>query len=720
MNEDNLLPASLQAHVESVGALGITISTGGLAKQANGAVTIQMGNTVVLVTAVADRNALPDQEFLPLSVEYREKFCAAGRFPGAYSRREGRPSEREILTARLCDRPLRPLFPEGFRNETQLIALLLATDLRDDPDTLVINGASAALCCSDIPWNGPVGCVRIGEISGKWVVNPTNAQLYESTLDLLYVGTERDLLMIDGSADQISEARFLEALVFAQEQIQPIIAAQRRLAEKAGKSKRDFPLSHVREDVFGFCAKRFSKNVRTALKIPGKLDRGEAIGNLRKNAEAIVAEKFGPELGPAQIASAFEALEKQIYRKDVLDGERRSDGRTMDAVRPIRCATGFLPCVHGNSLFQRGETQALVSVTFGSGGDVQSLDGISGGVSEKSFILHYNFPPFSVGETGKFGSPRRREIGHGALAERSLLPVIPDRDTFPYAIRVVSEILESNGSSSMATICGGTLALMDAGVPLLAPVAGVSIGLVSENDDKGQIVRHRLLTDITGAEDHYGEMDFKIAGTGDGITGFQLDLKIPGLPFAIAREAVQRSSLARAEIIEIMGRTLQAHRAELRPNAPHWRQISIPSDKIGTLIGPGGKNIKRITEMTGARIDINEDNSGQVMIFAPSAGALSAAIGEVERSCGEIEPGKIYRGVVRSVKDFGAFVECLPGKEGLVHISEFTDGRIEDLDAVCHAGDEVIVKCVGLDTKGRVCLSWKAVTRAAGKDPIRD
>jgi polyribonucleotide nucleotidyltransferase len=624
-------------------------------------------------------------------------------------RREGRPSEREILTARLCDRPVRPLFPAGFRNETQLIALLLATDLQDDPDTLVINGASAALCCSDIPWNGPIGCVRIGEVSGQWVVNPTNAQLYESTLDLLYVGTERDMLMIEGSADRIPEERFLEALAFAQEQIQPIIGAQRRLAEKVGKGKRDFPLLGVRKDVFDFCEKKFSKNIRTLLKIPGKLDRGAAIADLLKNAGVAVAEKFGAEVEPHQTSSVFEALEKQIYRVGVLDDGRRSDGRKMDEVRPIRCATGFLPGLHGNSLFQRGETQALVSVTLGSGGDAQSLDGISGGTSEKSFILHYNFPPFSVGETGKFGSPRRREIGHGALAERSLLPVIPDGETFPYAIRVVSEILESNGSSSMATICGGTLALMDAGVPLFAPVAGISIGLVSENNSEGQIARYQLLTDITGAEDHYGEMDFKIAGTDDGITGFQLDLKIPGLPFAIAREAIRCSSLARAKIVEIMRSVLPTHRAELRSSAPRWRQFSIPSDKIGTLIGPGGKNIKRITEATGARIDINEDNSGQIAVFAPSAEALSAAIREIESSCGEIEPGKTYRGIVRSVKDFGAFVECLPGKEGLVHISEFANGRIENINDICRIGDEIIVKCIGLDIKGRVRLSRKAV-----------
>ncbi|MDR2340867.1 MAG: polyribonucleotide nucleotidyltransferase [Puniceicoccales bacterium] len=709
MSEDNFSPISVQVCVESVEAHGITISTGGLARQANGAVTIQVGNTVILVTVVANRNVSSDQDFLPLSMEYREKFCAAGRFPGNYTRREGRPSEREVLTARLCDRPLRPLFPKNFRNETQVIALLLTTDLQNDPDSLVINGASAALCCSDIPWNGPIGCVRIGEISGQMIVNPTNAQLYESTLDLLYVGTEKDMLMIEGGADQISESRFLEALVFAQEQIQPIIAAQKRLMGKAGKAKRDFPKLDLRKDVYDFCAKKFSKGIRAALKIHGKLDRREAIADLQKNAEVVIAEKFDAELESHQIAVAFEELEKQIYRNGVLDDECRSDGRKMDEIRPISCATGFLPCVHGNSLFQRGETQALVSTTLGSGGDTQSFDGISGGITEKSFILHYNFPPFSVGETRKFGPPGRREIGHGVLAERSLLPVIPDRDTFPYVIRVVSEILESNGSSSMATVCGGTLALMDAGVPLLAPVAGISIGLVSAYDSSEQICNYKLLTDITGAEDHYGDMDFKIAGTDVGITGFQLDLKIPGLPFKIAKEAVRQSVLARAKIIKIMQTLLPAHRKELSPNAPRLQQFSIPPEKIGVLIGPGGKNIKRITEATGARIDINEDNSGQIMIFAASAEVLSAVIREIELSCGEIEPGKTYRGIVRSVKDFGAFVECLPGKEGLVHVSEFTEMRIENMDDICCEGDEIIVKCVGLDSKGRVRLSRKAV-----------
>jgi polyribonucleotide nucleotidyltransferase len=698
---------SVQVHGETVESQGISISTGGLAKQANGSVTIQMGETVVFVAVTAERNAAPNQEYFPLSVEYREKFCAAGRFPGGYVRREGRPSEKEVLTARLCDRSLRPLFPKGFRNETQVIALLLATDLQNDPDLLVVNGASAALCCSDIPWNGPVGCVRIGEIGGQWIVNPTNAQLYESTLDLLYVGTERDMLMIEGSADQISEERFLEALAFAQRQIQPIIGAQKRLAEKVGKPKREFPLFTARKDIFDFCKRRFSKEIYAALGIHGKMERGEAIAVLRKQVELAIVEKF-PDLEPYQWSVVFEDLEEQIYRKSMLDDARRSDGRGLDDLRPISCATGFLPRVHGVSLFQRGETQAMVSVTLGAGRDAQSLDGITGGTSEKSFILHYNFPPFSVGETGKFGSAGRREVGHGALAERSLLPVIPDGESFPYSIRVVSEILESNGSSSMATICGGTLALMDAGVPILAPVAGISVGLVSECDKSGQIIRSELLTDILGAEDHYGDMDFKIAGTAEGITGFQLDLKIPGLPFPIAQEAIRRNSIAREKIAKIMAEVISRPRAKLRPSAPRMQQVSIATDKIGTLIGPGGKNIKRITEVTGTQIDINDDSSGRIMIFAPSEDALTAAIHEIELICSEIEPGKTYHGVVRSVKDFGAFVECLPGKEGLVHVSEFDESHIENMDDICRIGDEVVVKCVGMDGKGRVRLSRKA------------
>jgi polyribonucleotide nucleotidyltransferase len=711
--EENRWVASIQAHEEVVEGLGIRFSTGNLAKQAGGAVTVQLGETVVLATATAASKVSPEQDYFPLAVEYREKFCAAGRFPGGYVRREGRPSEKEILTARLCDRPLRPLFPKGFRNDVQVVGLLMAADLANEPDVLMVNGASAALLCSNIPWAGPVGCVRIGEVDGKFIVNPTNKELYVSCLDLVYVGNGQDMLMIEGSADQISERRFLEALEFAQEQIQPILAAQLRLAEKVARAKREFTLFSAPRELVGHFRERFGRELSVAVQVPVKSERAVAVAQVQERAALSAREVFGEDIATQSIVLAFEEVQEELYRRAILEEGRRVDGRSVDELRPVRCEVGFLPRTHGISLFQRGETQAVVSLTLGTSRDAQSLDGITGGTNEKSFILHYNFPPFSVGETGHFGTPGRREVGHGALAERSLLPIIPDAETFPYSIRLVSEILESNGSSSMATVCGGTLALMDAGVPILNPVSGVSIGLVTERDGTGKIVRHVLLTDILGSEDHYGDMDFKIAGTADGITGFQLDLKIPGLPLAIAQEAIERNSQARAKILEKMKSTLGEPRPELRPWSPRMRQLQIPPDKIGLLIGPGGKNIKRIAEETGAQIDVDQDNSGRVSVFAATQEAMDAAVREIELINSAIEVGKTYRGIVRGIKEFGAFVECLPGKEGLVHVSELADGRVENVEDICKVGEEMVVCCVGVDDKGRVRLSRRAVLCAA-------
>jgi polyribonucleotide nucleotidyltransferase len=521
------------------------------------------------------------------------------------------------------------------------------------------------------------------------------------------------MLMIEGSADQISERRFLEALEFAQEQIQPILEAQRRLVEKISRPKRKFALFTAPKEIVVHCRERFGQELAAAVRLPAKLEREGAVAQIRDRAILSAKEALGESVLPHAVAMAFEELQEELYRRAILDEGRRADGRTVDELRPIRCEAGFLPRTHGISLFQRGETQAMVSLTLGTSRDAQALDGITGGTNEKSFILHYNFPPFSVGETGRFGTPGRREVGHGALAERSLLPVIPDAETFSYSIRLVSEILESNGSSSMATVCGGTLALMDAGVPILDPVSGISIGLITERDGDGKILRHALLTDILGSEDHFGDMDFKIAGTAAGITGFQLDLKIPGLPLAIAREAIERNSLARAKILEIMRNTISAARPELRPWAPHMRQLQIPPDKIGALIGPGGKNIKRIAEETGAQIDVNQDNSGRVAVFATSQESMEAAVREIELMNGAIEVGKTYRGIVRGIKEFGAFVECLPGKEGLVHVSELADGRVENVEDICKVGDEMVVCCVGVDDKGRVRLSRRAALCAA-------
>ncbi|MDR1438201.1 MAG: polyribonucleotide nucleotidyltransferase [Puniceicoccales bacterium] len=700
--------ASIQTHREFVESLDMTFSTGALAKQANGSVVVQMGETVVFVSVTADDNVASEQDFLPLSVEYREKFCAAGRFPGGYIKREGRLSEKEILTSRLCDRSLRPLFPEGFHNGVQVISLLLSADLQNESDVLVVNGASAALLCSDIPWNGPIGCVHIGEVDGEFIANPTNELLYLSTLDLLYVGNEHDTMMIEGSADQISEERFLEALAFAHRQIQPIIAAQKRLAASFGREKKVFPTHLPSEDLIAAMESDFGDQLRQALLTEEKKERAVALNELLAAIKQKMMPQTGGEWDEKEISFAFGEWQMRAYRSLILNGRRRSDGRTADALRSITCVAGFLPRVHGVSLFQRGETQALVTATLGASRDVQTLDGVTGGVNEKSFIFHYNFPPFSVGETGKFGAVGRRELGHGALAERSILPVIPAGDVFPYSIRLVSEILESNGSSSMASVCGGTLALMDAGVPILAPVAGISVGLIADQDENGKIGDYVLLSDIIGLEDHFGDMDFKIAGTKDGITGFQLDLKITGLPFNIIREAIARNGENRREIAKIMDNTLSVPRSELRPNAPRTKVIRIPSEKIGSLVGPSGKNIRRITEMTGAQIDIHGDNSGDVTVFAPSGESLNVAIREIEMQCSEIEVGKTYHGIIRTVKEFGVFVECLPGKEALVHISELSEERIEDLSNVCKIGDEIIVKCVGVDGKGRVRLSRKA------------
>ncbi|MDR1436407.1 MAG: polyribonucleotide nucleotidyltransferase [Puniceicoccales bacterium] len=710
--EESQTIGSLHEHEEVADGVAIRFSAGGLAGRAGGAVTVQLGETVVFVAATAAPKASPEHDYFPLSVEYREKFCAAGRFPGGYVRREGRPSEKEILTARLCDRPLRPLFPKGFRNEVQVVGLLLAADLANEPDVLMVNGASAALLCSDIPWGGPIGCVRVGEIGGKFVLNPTNAELYESNLDLVYVSNGRHMLMAEGSGDQIPESRFIEALEFAQENVAPVIGAQLRLAEKVAKTRRKFQLNAAPDGVCAHCRDLFGAELRSLACTADLREFAARSEHVRGRMAVAVLEKFGEGVSPQAIAAIADEICSEFYRERILGGER-SDGRAPDELRTIRCDVGFLPRVHGVSLFRRGETQAMVSLTLGTSRDAQALDGISGGTNEKSFIVHYNFPPFSVGETGRFGSPGRREIGHGALAERSLLSIIPDAETFPYSIRLVSEILESNGSSSMATVCAGTAALLDAGVPILDCVAGISIGLVTSRDGEGNVANHVLLTDISGLEDHFGDMDFKIAGTETGITGFQLDLKIDGLPMAIAREAVERSRLARMEILKAIKKAIGGPRPEMRPWTPRVKQLRISPDKIGALIGPGGKNIKRIVDDTGAQVNVCQDNSGRVSIFATSQESMDAATREIELLNSEIEVGKTYRGVVRTVKEFGAFVECLPGKEGLVHVSELADGRVEEVGDVCKVGDEMVVSCIGVDEKGRVRLSRRAAICAA-------
>ena len=689
--------------------LGIKFSTGTIAKQANGSVVISLGETNLLVNATAAGALRDGQDFFPLTVDYRETFSAAGRFPGGYFKREGRPSEKEILTSRLCDRPLRPLFPKGFMNEVQVIGLLLSADMVNDPDILMVNGASAAMLISDIPWNGPVGCVRLGEIDGEFVVNPTHEQMLDSTLDLIYVGNEREMMMIEGAAEQCPEDRFFEALQYAHGQVQKIIAAQKELAKICGKPKKEFPLIVCKPEILEMCKEYVGGRLLEAVFQDNKLKRQADVDALMNETAEAVKAKVGEEnFDPAQIKMAFEVLQEEVYRNNILDAGKRCDGRAYDELRPISCSTNLLPRVHGSALFTRGETQAFVMTTLGTSRDFQELDGLTGGTKQKSFILHYNFPPYSVGETGRFGTPGRREIGHGALAERSLLPVLPSEDEFPYAIRLVSEIMESNGSTSMASVCGGCLSLMDAGVPIQTPVAGISCGLVTRFNENGKLLKHVVLTDIIGAEDHFGDMDFKICGTKNGITGFQLDLKIQGLPFDIVKEAIERNRQTRMKILDIMHAAIAEPNKDLKPCAPRIKVMQIDPEKIGMLIGPGGKNIRRIVEVSGAQVDVDDDNPGRVLIYATSAESMNRAVSEVEMVTGEIEVGKTYRGIVRSIKEFGAFVECLPGKEGLVHISELADFRVNKTEDVCKLGDEIIVKCIGIDDKGRVKLSRRA------------
>jgi polyribonucleotide nucleotidyltransferase len=712
-----------QKYTVTVPTLGITFSTGSIAQLANGAVNVAVGETNLFVTACVAQTMRPGQDFFPLTVDYREKYSAAGRFPGGFFKREGRPTEKEILTSRLCDRPCRPLFPEGFLNEVQIIGQLLSTDQINEPDILMVNGASAALAISDIPWSGPIAAVRVAEIDGQFVANPTVEQMFSSTLDLIYVGNAKDMLMIEGSADQIPEERFIEALAFGHEAIQPIIKAIQDLVALCGKPKSTFACVGATPEARAIIERVVpADRISDAIFGKEKAARGAAVKLLKEEAKAALTAELGEgKFTDVDLNVVFEDLQYKAYRQTVLARGVRSDKRDAKALRPISAEVGVLPRVHGSALFQRGDTQGLVITTLGPTKEAQSLDGLTGGVKSKSFLLHYNFPPFSVGETGRFTGPGRREIGHGALAERSLVPVLPPEDVFPYSIRVVSEIMASNGSTSMASICGGCLSLMDAGVPIVAPVAGISCGLMTENAADGSIAKWTTITDILGEEDHFGDMDFKLAGTTKGITGFQLDLKINGLPFEIAKAAIFQARDARIEILKIMLASLPAPRADLSQYAPRIQTIQIDPEKIGLLIGPGGKTIRRITETTGAQIDIAEDDSGKVFIYSNNAEAMNRAIKEVDSLCGggsgggggtPIEMGKIYTGRVTGIKEFGCFVECTPGKEGLCHISELADFRVRRTEDVVKMGDSITVKCIGIDERsGKVRLSRKAAMK---------
>jgi polyribonucleotide nucleotidyltransferase len=691
-----------------IGSHQISIETGKIAKLADGAVIVSCGDTMVLVSAVSATTIKEGQDFFPLTVDYREKAAAAGKFPGGYFKREGRPTEKETLTSRMTDRPLRPLFPQGYFYDTQIISILLSADGENDPDVLAMNGASAALCVSDIPFAGPIGAVRVGRVKGEFIVNPTHTQRTESDLDLIYVGTENDVIMIEGAANQVPETDFVKALEFAHGHGREMIRVQKELAAQVAKPKREMPLLQVKSDLLEIAYQVAGDRIESALYTEGKVARAKAIEALREEVKKSILEKF-PDSAPFSISQAFDYVQKKAFRISILDKQKRVDGRGYHDLRPITCEVGVLPRAHGSAIFQRGETQALALATLAPIEEAQMLDAYGGGEQSKRFILHYNFPPFSVGETGRTGGASRREIGHGALAERSLEPVVPSESDFRYAIRISSEVMESNGSTSMASVCGGMLALMDAGVPVQTPVAGISVGLVTEYGEDRQLKRYELLTDIIGSEDHFGDMDFKLCGTDHGVTGFQLDLKLPGVSHKIMAEAIQKAKEARTRILEIMRGVLDKPRPQLSAYAPRIETIKINPEKIGALIGPGGKTIKGIVAETGAEINIEDD--GSVHIYATSGESMARAKQIIGGMTREIEIGETYQGRVVSTKEFGAFVEVFPGKDGLVHISELADFRVKRTEDIVKAGDMVWVKCIGIDDKGRVKLSRKAALK---------
>jgi polyribonucleotide nucleotidyltransferase len=690
-----------------VGSNPITFETGKIAKLADGAVIVTCGETVVLVTAVSQTKVKSGQTWFPLSVEYKEKASAAGQFPGGYFKREGRPTEKEILTSRMTDRPLRPLFPKGYLYDTQIVALLLAADQINDSDILSMNGASAALAISDIPFAGPIGAVRVGRVDGQFVINPVFADRELSDLDLVYVGNKTDVIMIEGAANELPEADFIKALYFAQGAVQKLVEAQEELVRLAGKPKREYSLTLAKDELLEIGYEIAGSRIEDAIYAASKVERGKKVGILRDEVEAAIKARY-PESNDFDVEQVFEYIQKKAFRISIMEKGVRADGRKIGDLRPLFAEANSLPRVHGSAIFARGETQAMGICTLAPADEKQFFDNYAGGENSKRFILHYNFPPFSVGETGRMGGLNRREIGHGALAERSIAPVIPDVEDFPYAMRVSSEVMESNGSTSMATVCAGTMSLLCAGVPLKAPVGGISCGLVTDWNDDGTMKEYKVLLDIIGSEDFYGDMDFKLCGTDAGVTGYQLDLKLPGLSLAILEEAVHIAKAARTTIIAKMTEAVNGPQ-QLSPHAPRIVSVKIPADRIGELIGPGGKNIKGIQAESGAEINIEDD--GTVHIYASKQEGLERAKSLIERMFQEIEVGKVYTGKIVSITNFGAFMEVLPGKDGLIHVSELAEGRTENVEDIVKKGDVITAKCLGVDEKGRVKMSRKAVLR---------
>ena len=694
----------------NVGTNPITIETGKMARLADGAVVVRSGDTVVLVTVVSATKVKEGQTFFPLSVEYKEKAAAAGMFPGGYFKREGRPTEKEILTCRMTDRPLRPMFPKGYFYDTQVITLLLSADGENEPDILSINGASAACVVSDLPFAEPVGAVRVGRIDGQFVINPTNSQREHSQLDLVFAGTKDQVIMIEGSANELPEEDFIAALRVAQENVKVICEKQEELRAVCGKEKRAYELCLAKPELLEIGYEIAGDRIEEAIYAPSKVERQKKVGALRDEVEAAIKERH-PEATDFDVEQVFEYIQKKAFRISIMEKDKRADGRALKQLRPLTAEVNVLPpVVHGSAMFARGETMSLCLATLAPMEERQYMDNYTGSVNEKRFILHYNFPPFSVGDTGRFGGQNRREIGHGALAERSIAPVVPGEQEFPYAIRVSSEIMESNGSTSMASVCAGTMSLLAAGVPLKRPVAGISVGLVTEQNDQHEITSYKTLLDIIGSEDFYSDMDFKLCGTSEGVTGYQLDLKLPGIPLSILEEAIHVAKAGRTDVLKVMNEAIAAP-AQMSPNAPRIETTKIPADRIGELIGPGGKNIKAIQAESGADINIEED--GTVHIYAAKQEGLDRALELVTRMFKTIEIGELYTGKIVSTTTFGAFMEVLPGKDGLIHISELAEGRTAKTEDVVSVGDVVTAKCIGIDDKGRVKMSIRAALRDA-------
>ena len=687
-----------------VGGKTLSIETGELARQADGAVVVGYGETMILATVVAG-GVRPGLDFFPLTVDYREKFYAGGRIPGGFFKREGRPSEKETLTCRLIDRPMRPLFPNGFVEDTQIMISTMSHDGENDPDILALIGASAALTISDIPFDGPVGAVRMGYIDGALRANPTYEELESSELNLVLAGREDSIVMVEGGANQLSEEHMVQAFEEGHRVIREAVRIQKELEAAAGRSKRPFESPSADETITRDLRERVGNRLQEASRIPEKHKRQEAIDEIQ--AEIVTAIGGEDDDLRKRVAEEFHSLEYEEVRRSIIEDSVRADGRDLTTVRPISGRVSVLPRAHGSCVFTRGETQALVSTTLGSGDDEQQLDNLES-QDRKTFMLHYNFPPFSTGETKPIRGPARREIGHGALAERAVRPILPDHEDFPYTVRIVSDILESNGSSSMASVCGGSLSLMDAGVPIKAPVAGIAMGLIMEGD------RPYILTDILGLEDHLGDMDFKVAGTRNGITAIQMDIKIDGLSMDVMQTALRQAKEARFHVLERMATIIDRPRSNLSIHAPRIFTVKIRPDKVRDVIGPGGKVVRGIIEKTGVSIDIEDD--GTICVASVDEPSAKAAIAMIQDLTQEAEIGRIYRGIVKKIMDFGAFVEIFPGTDGLVHISQLDHTRVKTVTDIVKEGDEVMVKVLEIDNQGRIRLSRKEALQGAASD----